>query len=51
MSSANKFGDNLNALFKESYGDEVKDLIPEGLKLYNMIKFMPKSKQPGNLYH
>ena len=50
-SSANKFGDSLNANFKESYGDDIKDLIPEGLKLYNMIKFAARDKQPGNLFH
>lgn len=51
MATANKFGDSLNANFKEAYGDEVKDLIPEGLKLYNTIKFAAKDKQPGNLFH
>lgn len=51
MATANKFGDSLNANFKETYGDEIKDLIPEGLKLYNRIKFMAKDKQPGNLFH
>lgn len=51
MSTANKFGDSLNANFKDAYGDDIKDLIPEGLKLYNLIKFAPKDKQPGNLFH
>lgn len=51
MATANKFGDSLNANFKESYGDDIKDLIPEGLKLYNRIKFAAKDKQPGNLFH
>ena len=46
MSTANKFGDSLNANFKESYGDDIKDLIPEGLKLYNRIKFASRDKQP-----
>lgn len=51
MATANKFGDSLNALFKESYGDDVKELIPAGLKLMNRVKFASKEKQPGNLFH
>lgn len=51
MASSNNFGDTLNALFKETYANKIENLIPEGLKLYKMIDFMPKDKQPGNLYH
>lgn len=51
MATANKFADTLNALFKETYADQVENLIPEGLKLYKEMKFMAKNKQPGNLYH
>ena len=47
--SANTFSDTLNALFKESYADKIENLIPEGLKLYKMIDFLSKDKQPGNL--
>lgn len=50
-SSSNNFSDTLNGLFKESYGDKLENLIPEGLKLMKMINFMSKDKQPGNLYH
>lgn len=42
---------NLNGLFKETYADKMQDLIPDGVKLLNKIKFMSKEKQPGNLYH
>jgi len=42
---------NLNGLFKEVYADKLKELIPDMVKLLNMIKFMAKDKQPGNLYH
>lgn len=49
--SANTFSDTLNGLFKETYADKLENLIPEGLKLYKMIDFLPKDKQPGNLYH
>jgi len=41
----------LNGLFKETYADKLKELIPDGVKVLNMIKFMPKGKQPGNLFH
>lgn len=50
MSTANKLS-TLNGLFKETYGDSLKELIPDGVKLLNKIKFMSKDKQPGNLYH
>lgn len=42
---------NLNGLFKEVYGPKLKDLIPDGVKLLNMIDFISKDKQGGNLYH
>lgn len=55
MSTANKFSDgtvgNLNGMFKEVYADKLHELIPEGLKLVNMIKFIGKEKQGGNLFH
>lgn len=49
--SANTFSDTLNGLFKEAYADKLENLIPEGLKLTKLIDFLPKEKQPGNLYH
>lgn len=57
MASANTFGNpagtigTLNGLFKETYADKLENLIPDGVKLLNKIKFMSKDKQPGNLYH
>ena len=42
---------NLNGLFKETYADKLEELIPDGVKLLNMIKFMSKDRQPGNLFH
>src|SRR6266850_3758217 len=47
---ANQYKD-MNALFKEVYADKVKELIPDGVKLLNLIDFMAKDKQPGNFYH
>lgn len=57
MATANTFGNpagtvgTLNGLFKETYADKLQELIPDGVKLLNKIKFMVKGKQPGNLYH
>lgn len=57
MAANNTFGTpdnsvgNLNGLFKETYADKLKELIPDQVKLLNMISFAPKEKQPGNLYH
>lgn len=48
--SSNDFA-SMQSIFKESYADKVKDLIPEGVKLLNMINFMSAERQPGNLYH
>lgn len=42
---------NLNGLFKETYANKLEQLIPEQVKLMNMIPFLPKDKMPGNLYH
>lgn len=57
MSQANTFGTpnnsigNLNGFFKESYAEKLHELIPDGVKMMNKVKFMSKDKQPGNLYH
>lgn len=40
---------NLQGLFKEVYGD-LKEIIPDGVKLLNMIPFIQKEKQPGGQY-
>lgn len=42
---------NLNGLFKETYADKLENLIPDQVKIMNMIPFMSKEKQPGNNYH
>lgn len=49
-SSANTVA-TLNGNFKEVYADKLNNLIPDGVKLYNMIPFQKESKQLGNLYH
>lgn len=50
MESANQLS-TLNGLFKETYADALKELIPDGVKVLNKIKFMAKDKQPGNNFH
>lgn len=57
MATANTYGNpqgtvgTLNGLFKETYADKLETLIPDGVKLLNMIKFGTKERQLGNLYH
>jgi hypothetical protein len=51
MAQTNNDFQTMNSIFKEAYADKVKDLIPDGVKLLNMITFTPAEKQPGNLYH
>jgi hypothetical protein len=57
MSTVNTWGNpagtvgTLNGLFKETYADKLQELIPDGVKLLNRIKFQSKDKQPGNLFH
>lgn len=42
---------SLNGFFKETYADGVITAVPEGHKLYKMIKFISATKEPGNFYH
>lgn len=41
---------NLNGLFKQVYADKLEDLIPDGVKLMNLIKFNSKDKT-GDKYN
>lgn len=50
MSSPNNNMQTLNGFFKELYADKVKNLIPEGLKVHNRVKFLQGDKL-GNFYH
>lgn len=50
MATANTL-QTLNGFFKEAYADKLKEIIPDGVKLLNKIKFGPKDKMPGNLFH
>jgi len=51
MASTANTTQTLNGLFKEVYGDKIKNLIPDGVKLLNKIDFTSKDKQTGNLFH
>lgn len=50
MSTANSLS-TLNGFFKEAYAEKLGELIPDGVKVLNKMKFLSKDKQPGNLYH
>jgi len=41
----------LNGFYKEVYADDLKDLVPEGVKLSKMIPFVKPSKKMGLEYH
>jgi hypothetical protein len=41
----------LNGFFKESYAKDLKNLIPDGIKLLPMIPFSKKEAILGSLYH
>ena len=49
MASPNNDFQTMNSIYKEAYADRVKDLIPDGVKVLNMVKFTSAEKQPGNL--
>lgn len=50
MSAANTL-DTLNGLFKDVWAPKLENSIPDGVKLYNMIPFVPQADRTGNLYH
>lgn len=41
----------LNGIFKEVYPEGVVDLVPNGTKFQQIVKFTPKQLQLGNKYH
>lgn len=41
----------LNGNFKETYAAKMENLIPDGVKLLPRVKFVERTKQPGNFYH
>lgn len=51
MSSTYTTPSTLTGLFKEVYGDEVNNLIPDASKLQKIIPFVSRDKELGNIYH
>lgn len=51
MADANNTVEVLNGFFKESYANKLQNLHADNVKLVNDIKFLPKEKMPGGLYH
>jgi hypothetical protein len=51
MSSTANTLDNLNGLYKKVYDGKLENLIPDGVKLLNAIKFVRKEKRPGADYN
>lgn len=47
MSNSSNTVESLNGHFKEAYADSIKDLIPDGVKLYNMFSFSPAAQKLG----
>lgn len=43
--------DKLNGLFKEAYGDDVYNLIPDIAKIVKLVNFVSRDKEEGNKYH
>lgn len=41
----------LNGLFKEVYSNEIKNLIPDGVKFLKLVPYVEASKEIGNFYH
>lgn len=51
MSSTANTLDNLNGLYKKVYDGKLENLIPDGVKFLNAIKFVRKEKRPGADYN
>ena len=41
----------LNGLFKDTYADNLENLLPKGLVIQSELKWADKSKMPGNKFH
>lgn len=51
MSNSTNTVSSLNGHFKSVYAKDIQDLIPDGVKLYNLIKFVGAERQLGGFYH
>lgn len=50
MSDVNTMA-TLNGLYKKIYDGKLENLIPDGVKLLNLVKFVSKEKRPGADYN
>lgn len=50
MSGSNTVS-TLNGNFKEVYANEIKNLIPDGVKFLKLVPYVESSKEIGNFYH
>lgn len=51
MATANSISDTLNANYKSVYADDIVELIPDGVKVLNDLKFVEGEKQQGGTYN
>lgn len=51
MTAANSISTTLNSNYKDVYGDDIVELIPDGVKVLNDIKFAEGEKQQGGTYN
>jgi hypothetical protein len=51
MATTNSVSDSLNANYKQVYGDDIVELIPDGVKLLKDIKFVEGEKEQGGNYN
>lgn len=51
MSSSANDINTMNGLFKQTYADKLRSLVPANTKLLEKIKFIDKGKQPGSQYN
>lgn len=51
MAATNSISDTLNANYKQVYGDDIVELIPDGVKVLNDLKFVEGDKAQGGTYN
>lgn len=51
MATANSISDTLNANYKQVYGDDIVELIPDGVKVLKDLKFVEGDKQQGGTFN
>lgn len=51
MTTVNTIADTLNANYKQVYGDDIEDLIPDGVKVLNDLALEKGEQQQGGTYN